>query len=109
MRNNRRINRGFVMSTSRTIADKLCALTVSRPDIPNPTVRVGAWIIGFALGKGGFPVELSYRQIQAATGCHNNTIRSSVEWLVDAGFFRTEPGSVRSGPHRATRFLEGAK
>ena len=109
MRNNLRIYRGFVMDMSDTMAARLCELTVSQPGMPNAAARVGAWIVGYAQSNGGFPVELTFRQIQAATGCHNDTIRNSVEWLVNAGLFRTEDGAHSGGAHRATRFLEGSK
>lgn len=105
MRNNLRISRGFVMDMSDILAAKLCELAVTNPDMPNAAARVGGWIIGYARQNGGFPVELTFRQIQAATGSHNDTIRNSVEWLVEAGLFRTEEGAHSRGGHRAIRFL----
>jgi hypothetical protein len=93
------------MDMSDTMAVKLCELAVSQPDMPNAAARVGAWIVGHAHRNGGFPVELTFRQIQAATGCHNDTIRNSVQWLVEAGLFTTEDGARSRGPHRAVRFL----
>lgn len=97
------------MDTPNPTAERLCRIVVQHPNIPNPTVKVGAWIVGRAADQGGFPVELTFRQIQAATGAHNRTIREAVERLADLGLFRTQAGAHSGGAHRAVRFLENDK
>lgn len=92
-----------------TASEKLCTLVVSDDDITNPAVRIGAWIVGAAKVRGGFPLEVTVREIQdgfshqgakvAGTGCHHNTISQCLEWLSERGFLTVKNGRTLPGGH----------
>ena len=97
-----------------TASAKLCSLVVDHDDISNPAVRIGAWIVGAAAVRGGFPLEVTVREIQegfvhegrevAGTGCHHQTISRCLEWLSDTKFLTVKEGRSLSGGH-ASRII----
>lgn len=88
------------MFTNDTAA-KFCHMLVTR-EVPANAARVGAWIIGAAEASGGFPIELTMRQIGkgytkdgvtlVGTGSRWETITDALEWLEDNGVLRSSPG-----------------
>lgn len=99
------------MNDVLSAAQRLCAATTTIKSMPSPAVRIAAWLIGVAQKQGGFPVQVSYRQIQAGferdgvqvqgTGCHNATIRESLQWLSDNGLVTMQQGKHSGGGHHA--------
>ena len=89
-----------------TLGDSLAERIANTPDISNATARVAMWIHGVALISGGYPVDVSYRQIQKGikladqsipgTGCRVETIKEALSWLEDHKWLVWEPGTVSS-------------
>lgn len=89
---------------ARTVqAERLCEIVIT-DDINSTTVRTAAWLIGAAKVAGGFPLELSLRQIRegfkrdgaevAGTGSRLETIKASLEWLEQRGYLTTKTGNA---------------
>lgn len=89
------------------VAARICVAVSENEDIPNPTARIAAWIVGVALRSGGFPIEVSVHEMQrgfplgshavAGTGCHHNTIKAALEWLQDHELLQVAQGAYLSG------------
>lgn len=89
------------------VAARFCVVVEANPEITNATARIGAWLIGTAVKLGGFPVQLSLRQIQKGfsregvtiegTGCRMETIKASLEWLETSGYLHSEDSPAISG------------
>ena len=94
---------------SVTQAERLCEQVVKDSEISNATVRISAWLVGVAALTGGFPVDLTYRQVRegytkngvyiAGTGSRIETIKASFEWLEKRGYLVTEEGSASGFGH----------
>lgn len=92
------------MSDTLTHGSKLCHVIASTPDVTNATARIAAWMVGVADITGGFPIELSYRQVTdgftkdgvivAGTGSRTETIKVAFEWLEARGYLKVEEGSA---------------
>lgn len=90
-----------------------CAALVGNPDMPNPAAKIGAWLAGVAQLTGGFPLELTMREIEKGfekngvriegTGNHSSSIRSAMDWLEDRGIIRTEEGRQAGFGHKARK------
>lgn len=90
-------------------AERLCEQVVKSKDMSNATVRIAAWLLGAANASGGFPLDLSYRQVRdgynkegvyiAGTGSRIETIKASFEWLEDRGYLTTEKGNASGFGH----------
>lgn len=99
------------MTSTKQAAVRLCVAVAQNHDIPSPTARIAAWLIGVAELRGGFPIEVSCRQIQLGvdqdgvkvqgTGCHNATIRESLEWLETRGLISISEGAYSGGGHNS--------
>jgi len=78
-------------------------VTYKHPDISNATARLAVWFIGAAELTGGFPLELTLRQINEGfekegefvegTGCRRETMNYAIEWLTRNKFLEVKPGS----------------
>lgn len=83
-------------------AVRFCKAVSTHPQMSNATARIGAWLIGAAAATGGFPLELTLRQIQTGftrngrtvqgTGSRPETIRASLEWLEANGYLNSVDG-----------------
>lgn len=90
------------MSSIDKVALSFCRLIAERPKLNNSDARIGAWIIGAAEMTGGFPIELTYRDIAKGferngvvvkgLGSRYETIRAAVETLEGVGALSTEEG-----------------
>ena len=94
------------------VAVRLCCTVTETPEFSNPAAKVGAWLVGVAARTGGFPLTLTYRQIQRGfttndgkrvegTGCHNSSIRAALRALQESGMLTLEDGPHSSGQHNA--------
>lgn len=78
----------------------------------NATVRIATWMFGVAAISGGFPVELTYRQIRdgieinnkliPGTGSRHETIKASLDWLEENGILKSDNGKP-TGFGKSTR------
>ncbi len=93
------------------IAEKFCQIVIENPDMSNATVRIGAWLIGAAKKTGGFPLELSIRQInngfirrgKKVEGARSRmlTIQEALRWWEDNGYISVKDGRVVTGGSHA--------
>lgn len=84
------------------VAGSFCKLIAGDSSITNAHARMGAWLIGAASMTGGFPLELTYFEIQKGferdgvkvegTGSRYETIRAAIDALVEAGVLTVEEG-----------------
>jgi hypothetical protein len=87
-----------------TQADKLCTVVSQTRDMSNATARIAAWMVGAANATGGFPIELSYRQVKEGftkegkdvpgTGSRTETIKAAFDWLEEKGYLTVIEGSA---------------
>ena len=87
---------------SSDIAVRFYRAVVESLHMPDAAARVGAWMIGVALDTGGFPLELSTRQIKdgfvhgnlyiTGTGSHLEIIKEALEWLERYGHLQSVDG-----------------
>lgn len=102
------------MTDLENMGTRFSVAIIGKPDIPNVAVKVGLWLIGAASLAGGFPVEVSMRDIEkgfkssddveiAGTGNHSSSIRTALEWLEENDFIRTEEGRDVGFGHRAKK------
>ena len=93
---------------------KFCQIVANTPDITNATVRTGVWLLGVASELGGFPVELTYRQIRdgfeinnkhiPGTGSRHETIKSTLQWLEEAKLLSHTAGSKVGFGHTSRHY-----
>ena len=98
-------------SVGSSLADSFCEVITRNPQMTNATARIGAWLIGAAYKTGGFPIELSFRQIGngftrngvtvEGTGSHATTIRQALEWLEENGHLKSTDGNAVGFGHRS--------
>lgn len=81
-----------------TPAERFCKLVAETPDMSNATARFGAWLLGVAGKTGGFPVELTFRQIRdgiegvtPGLGGRYETFHSSIDWYQSRGLLNVTP------------------
>ncbi len=99
------------MSSSAVLASNFCRLVTEQKGISNATARLCAWLIGVSDKTGGFPLELSLRQITdgfehngvkvIGTGSREETIRASLAWLEEHGFLQSTVGRQVGFGHAA--------
>lgn len=90
------------MSNMRNVALSFCRAVAENPSINNSDARIGAWIIGAAERTGGFPMELTYRDIckgftrndvtVEGLGSRYETIRAALDSLEGLGLLTLEEG-----------------
>ncbi len=98
-------------TTEAPAAVRYCIASTTLPHMPNPAARIGAWLAGVCSALKTDTIEVSYRQIQLGlsrggfffegTGCHNATIRESMQWLEQEGLIATKQGEYTGGGHHA--------
>lgn len=81
---------------------RVCYLVLSRPDISNATARIAMWLAGACASDRATSIELSRRQVSqgfvrdgekfAGTGCRDETVKASLEWLEAAGVITSTEG-----------------
>lgn len=91
--------------------EAFCLTVSQRNDIPNPIARIGAWIVGAASLTGGFPLEVTFREIHSGflrngvrvegTGCHLSTVARALVWLEECKIIRVESGKPSGFGHHA--------
>jgi len=96
------------------LGDRFCKFVSCTPEVSNATARIGAWLIGVAEQRGGFPVELTYRQIRdgiqvdddsiPGTGSRLETIKAAVQWLEDHGVLETSIGGPSGFGHFTRKY-----
>jgi hypothetical protein len=102
---------------SPVLAERFCDAVVINYDMSNATARIGAWMIGAAKQVGGFPLELSLRQISEGftvgrvtvkgTGSRLETIKAALEWLEQEGLLKIEEGGHAGfGKHSRVYHME---
>lgn len=85
-------------------ATRVCDV-MARHDMPNPAARLLGWLAGVAEITGGFPVEVSSRQIRegfttpsgeqiAGTNNHHETVMGSLAWLEENGIVKVADGKT---------------
>lgn len=85
-----------------TLASSFCKMVATNSKITNAHARMGAWLIGAAEMTGGFPLNLTYTEIQggftrdgisvSGTGSRFETIRAAIEALKELGVLEVEEG-----------------
>lgn len=88
-------------------AARLCVAVTETEDMPNPTARIAAWIVGLAVRTGRNTIEVSVHEMQhgffsggarvVGTKCHHNTIKVALDWLEQRGFLKVTQGAYLSG------------
>lgn len=88
---------------------RLCVAVAENSEMPNTTARIAAWVVGTAQKLGGFPLEVSVKEIQHGfirgstgvdgTGCHHNTISAALDWLQENRILQVSSGRYLSGGH----------
>lgn len=71
-----------------------CRFVCKSPEMTNATARIGAWIIGYASQRGGFPVVLTPSAIRKGTGARHETITKALAWLESEGLLSSEPAAT---------------
>lgn len=99
------------MSDVKDAALRVCLAASGEGGMSNPTAHIAAWLVGIASATGGFPIEVTRREIQfgynrsgvsyPGTGCHNNTIRDALQWLEHHGLIKMSHGEHRGGGHHS--------
>jgi hypothetical protein len=94
---------------TETLNESFIDTIVKRSDMSNATVRIAGWLIGAAKATGGFPLELSFRQIAhgfekdgvvvPGTGSRLETVRDSLKWLEEHGYLKVEQGRPSRNNH----------
>lgn len=93
---------------------KFCRVVASTPEMTNATARIGTWMFGVAAASGGFPIELTYRQIRdgveinnktiPGTGSRHETIRASIDWLKEHGILTYSDGDPIGFGHMSRKY-----
>lgn len=98
-----------------TLAGQLCRLVTDSADATPQTAKLGAWVIATALKTGGFPLEVSLRDIEFGfevnymdsliqippAGISRASIHKSLDWLEEAGLLKIDDGRPRQSGHPA--------
>lgn len=95
--------------TNSDIALHFCEAVPEHRSISNATARLGAWLIGAAHRTGGFPIELSLKQMQGGfirdgvrvdgTGCRIETLKAAILWMEKNSLLESVQGGRSGGAH----------
>lgn len=101
------------------LAERFCQLVAESPEMSNATARIGAWMIGAAIKTGGFPLEISMRQVThgfktrgpkrdrikvEGTGSKDITVRTALNWYEERGYLTSTQGEPRGFGSHARRY-----
>ena len=88
-----------------TLAGKFCRLIATRKDATPQTAKLGAWILSAATAAGGFPLQVSLRDIEFGfaagdermppVGVSRVSINASLDWMQQNKVLHVADGEIR--------------